>query len=133
MIYDFSKKNSPKLNEVGGKAKALIETSGDGYPVPEGIALSVEFFKPWLDEIKSSEEWKAVLANTTKASCDVVKLIPSLLNVNNWTEKEEKIIDRHFAKLQELLVEGKLILAGKTLGIDEKTFGIVILEVESQN
>ena len=62
----------------------------------------------------------------------VLKLIPSLLNDANWTEREENIVDRHFAKLQELLKEGKLILAGKTLGIDEKTFGIVILEVESE-
>ncbi len=46
--------------------------------------------------------------------------------------ERKKIIERHFAKLQELLDEGKLILAGKTLGIDEKTFGIVILEVESE-
>ncbi|MFA9424044.1 MAG: PEP/pyruvate-binding domain-containing protein, partial [Sedimentibacter sp.] len=73
MIYNFNEKNIPRLNEVGGKAKALIETTGAGYPVPEGIALSVEFFKPWLDEIKSSNEWKAVLANTTKESCDFVK------------------------------------------------------------
>lgn len=52
--------------------------------------------------------------------------------MNNWTEREEKIIDKHFAKLQELLKEGKLVLAGKTLGINEKTFGIVILEVQSE-
>ena len=54
------------------------------------------------------------------------------MNVNNWTESEQKIIDRHFVKLQELLIEGKLIIAGKTLGIDEKTFGIVIIEVDSE-
>jgi len=73
MIYSFNEKYVPKLNEVGGKAKALIETSGAGFPVPEGLALSVQFFKPWLDEVKSSDEWKAVLANTTKEACDVVK------------------------------------------------------------
>jgi rifampicin phosphotransferase len=73
MIYNFNEKNVPKLNQVGGKAKALIETTGAGFPVPEGIALSVEFFKPWLDEIKSSKEFKAVLAETTKQACDYVK------------------------------------------------------------
>lgn len=62
----------------------------------------------------------------------VLKLIPALLNEDNWTEREEKIVDRHFTKLQVLLKEGKLVLAGKTIGIDEKTFGIVILEVESE-
>ncbi len=62
----------------------------------------------------------------------VLKLIPHLLDESNWTEKEEKIVDRHFTKLQELLQEEKLILAGRTLNMDEKTFGIVILEVESE-
>lgn len=57
----------------------------------------------------------------------ILKLIPSLLNVDNWTAHDEEIVDRHFAKLQELLKEEKLILAGKTVGLDEKTFGIVII------
>lgn len=72
------------------------------------------------------------MTNEKKQFIYVLKLIPSLLNSNNWTEKEEKTVDRHFANLQKLLNEGKLILAGKTSGLDEKTFGIVILEVESE-
>lgn len=72
------------------------------------------------------------MSNDKKQFIYVLKLIPSLLNADNWTEKEEKIVDRHFTKLKELLNEEKLVLAGKTLGIDEKTFGIVILEVESE-
>lgn len=35
-------------------------------------------------------------------------------------------------KLQGLLKEGKLILAGKTEGLDSKTFGIVIFEADSE-
>jgi uncharacterized protein len=62
----------------------------------------------------------------------VLKLLPEFLNADLWTDKEERIIDNHFAVLKMLLFEGKLILAGKTLGIDEKTFGIVILEVDSE-
>lgn len=51
----------------------------------------------------------------------------------NWTAGEEAIVERHFIKLQELLKEGKLILAGKTDGLDEKTFGIVIFEADSED
>lgn len=71
------------------------------------------------------------MADEKKQFIYVLKLIPPLLNKDNWTEREEKIVDRHFYRLQKLLEEGKLFLAGKTAGIDEKTFGIVILEVES--
>ena len=62
----------------------------------------------------------------------VLKLIPALLKEENWTEKEEAITVRHFRKLQSLLKEGKLILAGKTDGLDENTFGIVIFEADSE-
>jgi uncharacterized protein YciI len=62
----------------------------------------------------------------------VLKLVPALLDEKNWTEKEESIVERHFLKLQRLLEAGTLILAGKTDGSDDKTFGIVILEAESE-
>lgn len=72
------------------------------------------------------------MKNKKKQFIYVLKLIPALLNEKNWTAKEEAIVERHFAKLQGLLEEGKLVLAGKTDGLDEKTFGIVILEVDSE-
>ena len=61
----------------------------------------------------------------------VLRPAPLLCDASNWTDREEEIVERHFARLQELLVKGKLLLAGKTSGLDEKTFGIVILEVGS--
>jgi uncharacterized protein YciI len=70
--------------------------------------------------------------NRKKQFIYVLKLIPELYDVNNWTDREEKIVHRHFKELQELLKEGKLILAGKTEGNDEKAFGIVILETDSE-
>lgn len=72
------------------------------------------------------------MENEKKQFIYVLKLIPYLLDENNWTEREEKIVNKHFVELQELLREGKLVLAGRTLNMDEKTFGIVILEVDSE-
>jgi len=59
-----------------------------------------------------------------------LRLIPRLLKESNWTDADNAVVGRHFAHLQSLLAEGKLILAGKTEGLDEKTFGIVIFEAE---
>lgn len=59
----------------------------------------------------------------------VLKLIPYFMDDNNWTIKEEEIINRHFTRLQCMLSDGRLILAGRTL---EKTFGLVIFEAESE-
>ncbi|MCQ2011426.1 YciI family protein [Sporolactobacillus sp. STSJ-5] len=61
----------------------------------------------------------------------VLRLIPSLLNEANWTKRENDAVERHFSRLQELLNKRVLILAGKTEGLDEKTFGIVILQTSS--
>jgi pyruvate,water dikinase len=44
MIYSFSQKQVSMLSEVGGKAKALIEMTNAGFPVPKGFVLSVSFF-----------------------------------------------------------------------------------------
>tara|TARA_B100000965_G_scaffold372955_1_gene363024 strand:- start:181 stop:510 length:330 start_codon:yes stop_codon:yes gene_type:complete len=63
----------------------------------------------------------------------VLKLIPMLLDESNWTEKENMIVQEHFEKLQGLQREGKLILAGRTLNMDTEGFGIVILEVDTEN
>lgn len=59
-----------------------------------------------------------------------LKLIPSLLNQANWTEKENSIVQHHFEVLQNLQEEGRLLLAGRTLNLDP--IGIVILEVDTE-
>ena len=61
----------------------------------------------------------------------VLKLIPQLLNENNWTERENKIIETHFNYLKNLTAQGKAVLVGRTAQLDEKTFGIVIFQASS--
>ncbi|MGV3466536.1 MAG: YciI family protein [Heyndrickxia sp.] len=61
-----------------------------------------------------------------------LKLIPPLLDPNNWTDRENQIVDNHFSRLSKLLKDDKLILAGRTQTMDENTFGIVILQVETE-
>ena len=47
------------------------------------------------------------------------------------TPEEEVILDEHFDYLQDLLVRGVLILAGRTMNADPTTFGIVIYKAGS--
>ena len=60
-----------------------------------------------------------------------LKLIPSLLSEENWTERENDIVSRHFEALKKAEQDGTVILAGRTLNMDNEGFGIVIFEVES--
>ena len=62
----------------------------------------------------------------------MLRLKPSLAQGEKWTEAEEKAVEEHFQRLEKLLEEGTLIMAGRTQTMDEKTFGIVILETETE-
>jgi uncharacterized protein YciI len=62
----------------------------------------------------------------------VLKLRPDLQDAAGWTEKEEATVARHYEYLERLLAAGTLILAGKTDGLDAKTFGLVIFEAGSE-
>lgn len=77
-------------------------------------------------------ERETEMSENKKQFLYVLKPIPRLLVEDNWTEVEEKIIERHFLELQKRLADGKLILAGKTDGLDKKTIGLVIIEVDTE-
>jgi uncharacterized protein YciI len=49
------------------------------------------------------------------------------------TPEEQATVGRHFAYLQQLMADGVLILAGRTLNADESTFGIAIFNAADDN
>jgi pyruvate,water dikinase len=96
MIFYFSETTVPQLSQVGGKAKALIETTQAGFPVPDGLVLSVEFFEPWLNDIKESEDFINMLTHTTKENCDKIKTIAKSMRFN---EHQRKIFNKYINDL----------------------------------
>lgn len=54
---------------MGGKAKALIETTQAGFNVPEGFVLAVDFFRAWTDAIKSTDLWREFLQAPGRDAC----------------------------------------------------------------
>jgi len=48
------------------------------------------------------------------------------------TPEEDAIVAEHFAYLQRALADGVLILAGRTLNTDDKSFGIVVFRAASE-
>jgi uncharacterized protein YciI len=50
-----------------------------------------------------------------------------------WTETENGVIGRHFARLAQATDAGREILAGRTTEALDKTFGLVIFEAESED
>ncbi|BCB02813.1 YciI family protein [Bacillus sp. KH172YL63] len=62
----------------------------------------------------------------------MLKLIPRLFKEENWTAKDEEIVQRHFSRLKEWTDQGVVTLAGRTLNEEENAFGIVIFEAEGE-
>ncbi len=59
----------------------------------------------------------------------ILRLVPRLVETKNWTQEDNKVLERHLQQLQQLQKEGKLVLAGRTLVTDPT--GLVILQVET--
>lgn len=57
-----------------------------------------------------------------------LQVVPALLNQDNWTEKENRIIEEHFQRLKQFRDEGIVIFAGRVSTMDPEGFGIVILK-----
>ena len=53
-----------------------------------------------------------------------------LFQAENWTDQDEQHVSKHFMHLQSLLDENLLILAGKTAGLNNDTYGIVIFRAK---
>ncbi len=88
MIYNFNDKKSLAICDVGGKAKALIDMTLAGFPVPNGIVLSTQFFKPWIDSIKRTDEWRQLTANVNFENCAAVRKIAESMSFDS-TQKSQ--------------------------------------------
>lgn len=48
------------------------------------------------------------------------------------TEHEAMVVAKHFEYLEQLTDAGQVLMAGRTLVTDERTFGVVIFSAESE-
>ena len=61
----------------------------------------------------------------------LLRLEKSMQDTTAWTAEKQQVVAEHFARLQKMLNDGYLILAGKTSTDLKTTFGIVIYEADS--
>jgi len=106
LIYRFDTKETPELVKVGGKANSLILMTQHGLPVPTGFVLSVEFFKPWFDQIKETPEWQRVVnssPNKLKMHTEELKKVcESLCGRRNCRLLARKHVPEYFQQHQAL-------------------------------
>lgn len=64
--FNIDNEITPTISEVGGKGFSLIGMKKFGLNVPPGFILSVKFFRDWVEELKSTEEWKNFLKSDSE-------------------------------------------------------------------
>ncbi|HUD46912.1 MAG TPA: YciI family protein [Candidatus Baltobacteraceae bacterium] len=62
-----------------------------------------------------------------------IKPVRVAILVEGPTESEASIIGEHFKYLEKLTTDGVVLMAGRTLNADERTFGIVVLVTPSES
>ena len=62
----------------------------------------------------------------------VLRVAPHLHDEAKWSDKDKAATSRHFQRLQKATENGKVILAGRTTELLDKTFGLVIFEAENE-
>lgn len=88
-MYSFDTKESPALHQVGGKAMSLIQMTKIGLPVPPGIVCTVDFFNPWFDELRKTDDWQKLMnasSNDLKEICDSLKEYCKKLSISREQE-----------------------------------------------
>jgi len=61
LIVSFPGAEQATPQEVGGKGYALIRLGEANLPVPPGVVLTTQFFGPWIEQIKASRPWAALI------------------------------------------------------------------------
>jgi uncharacterized protein YciI len=62
----------------------------------------------------------------------VLRIVPRLYDDKNWTKEDNTVLERHFARFQEAIKAGQLILAGRTKEPGDKIFGIAIFRASDE-
>lgn len=76
--YYIDTGENPAIDDVGGKGLSLIRSYKKGYPVPQGIILTTDFFYPWISYIKTREEWKSLITDDDKNRAERIKQIKKM-------------------------------------------------------
>ncbi|MBW2286083.1 MAG: hypothetical protein JRF65_15975 [Deltaproteobacteria bacterium] len=68
----------PPIKSVGGKGDSLIRMSREGFSVPPGFVLTVDFFTPWVASITATEQWRDFVNAPPEEMADRAAVLPSL-------------------------------------------------------
>ena len=94
-IIHLNSKEIPEISEVGGKGYSLIKLSSLNLNVPNGIVLTVNFFKEWITEIEKSplyNDFIKLLSSNNKSKDEECSKI--LNEIKDWSTNNLKLNEK---------------------------------------
>jgi phosphoenolpyruvate synthase/pyruvate phosphate dikinase len=88
-IFSFTSSELAPVEQAGGKAFALMQMIRADMPVPPGFVLTVKFFEPWIDRLKQSTEWVALLSSDSDKIGQVAKTLQRLCGNLQFTDSQK--------------------------------------------
>jgi len=137
--YTFKDESLPTLDQVGGKGMSLITSKKQGFNVPQAALLATEFFKPWMEQLKSSSEWQAFVQASDDERVSVSKDVKDFCQALVFSVEQKKTLTEIYDYLQS---EGIILMAVRSsspeedlegtsfAGIYETVLGVTINQLE---
>ena len=91
----------PPVSAVGGKAYSLIRTCRAGFPVPPGFALTVSFFEPWFEQVRSTKAWKDFVAAPLDEMEKRAAALPAAAAGLSFDDEQKELITNAMQRLEE--------------------------------
>jgi rifampicin phosphotransferase len=98
-IFPFTSPELPSLNQAGGKALALMQMTAAGMPVPPGFVLTVKYFEPWLEALKTSPVWEE-MAKTAEIG-QAAKALQELCSTLEFTGSQKNELQTTMTTFRE--------------------------------
>ncbi|MHA2203977.1 MAG: PEP/pyruvate-binding domain-containing protein, partial [Candidatus Hodarchaeales archaeon] len=120
LIYTPQDSSTPNIEQVGGKGLSLIQATKKGYVVPPIIILKANFFLPWIEQIKSTSEWRVFTKASKDSILTAVKTVKNYCQTLTFTDTQQQaLVDVR----QFLQVEGISIAAIRSSSPEEDLEG----------
>lgn len=119
MIFLFSDLCATQA-QVGGKGYSLIKMTGGGFPVPEGMILSVGFFDDWLRQLAGMKEFRLLSSDTDDILQKKTKELQREAGKLCFTDQQRALFDE---KLRLLHLPGNQLYSVRSSSPDEDMTG----------
>jgi rifampicin phosphotransferase len=106
-IFSFDDNRTPLLAELGGKGYSLVRMRKSGLNVPPGFILPVQFFTPWVDQLKQTEQWNDFLHASSGQMAKNAENLQSISKDLNFTKGQKQELQNalaHFEKFKYFAV-----------------------------